>query len=78
MRERIAEHLNFNGISEVSKHIRAKHILSGRDDWEINILGNEKDNLKRKIKEAFFIAKIQPSLNKTKGLNVINMKNLNF
>ena len=70
--------MSLNSQSEVSKHIREKHILSNINDWEIRILAEERDDLKRKISEAFFISKMKPKINKSKGLHVINLRNLNF
>ena len=76
LKERLKEHMNANSKSEVSKHIREKHILSTINDWEIRILAHEKDNLKRKILEAFYISKLNPKINNSKGMHVIDMKNL--
>ena len=78
LRIRIAEHLNTRGSSEVAKHIKEKHILTDINNWDIKILAQEKDDLKRKIMEAYFIAKMNPSINKSKGIDVIGLDNLNF
>ena len=56
-------------MTEVGKHLIREHGNSRIEDLEYKVLLREKDNLKRKIKESFFIKKINPNLNDNKGIS---------
>ena len=73
---RIKEHSKVKGNSsnwtEVGCHLRSEHgDVNEREAIEVEIIEREKDEMLRKMKEAMWIEKIKPRMNKSDGINVI-------
>ena len=55
-----------------------EHDGGDKKDWKIEVISKEKNKMKRKIKEAFYINKKKPALNRNEGVEVLSLGRLNL
>jgi hypothetical protein len=72
IRDRVEFDSKMGNLSQIQKHMFLAHPeISSVDNWEIEILGKEKNTQHRKVIEALEIQKHKPTLNIDKGVSVI-------
>ena len=55
-----------------------EHGRVDENDWKVEVLEKASDDLERKVKEAYRIAKDKPGLNISNGVKVIGNEYLKF
>ena len=75
LNKRVSEHLcaftDVNKRSQVYQYADITHGSCSSNDWSVDILAREPDELKRKIKESKLIGHLNPKLNLNGGITYI-------
>ena len=54
------------------------HGQTNKENWDIKILGTERDEFKRKLMESYYIRKYKPNLNVNEGISLFSPEYLHF